>query len=183
MKIKFDLKEILNLLTVIILIAFKIQIIFLAFTFSDGSYYLHMDENLIFRGVSYILNPESFTGFLNSIINGGYLGINSFIDNFFYGITHPGLFFNSHFYGRFTWYGSALVSYFPELFFGEKGQIISTRIFLGLPGIVSFYLISFYLLKNQFIRFFLILILIFSPVTFFYLVFPKPDSFQLLFLH
>ena len=113
---------------------FLLFIFLFILSFSPPNTYphLHIDEFLIFRGVFYILHPDSFSGFINAIINGGFRGIDSFINKLSNNTTEPGLYFNAHYYGRFTLYASALVSFIPELFYGDRGQIISTRIFLGL---------------------------------------------------
>lgn len=178
----FFKKHIVNITCLGLLILLSIILFELSFLYADKSYYLPIDEFLIFRGVTYILHPDSFSGFINAIVNGGFRGIDSFINKIFNNITEPGLFFNAHYYGRFTWYASALVSFLPEIFFGEKGQIIATRIFLGLPSIIAFYVISFILLKNYLLRLSSLIIFIIIPPTIFYLAIPKPDNFQLLFL-
>ena len=112
----FKKKYFYNSICFAILFLLTIFLFILSFSFPNTLAHLPTDEFIIFRGVNYILHQIHF-GFINSIINGGFRGIDSFINKISNNTTEPGLYFNAHYYGRFTWYASAIVSFIPRIIF------------------------------------------------------------------
>lgn len=131
------------------------QIVMANLDLSDGRFALFMDELLSFDGIQKIYHPDSIRDFFHSIFNGG-----------------------DHRYGRIFWNINALFSYIPYLVFGEKGQIISTRMLQSFLLLFSYYLLCRYFIKNYYLKRILFLTLLLLPTTAYYTHMPKPEPIQ-----
>jgi hypothetical protein len=122
-----------------------------------GSYMLFMDEKIIFDGVAKILHPNSLTGFFQNVIDGG-----------------------DQRYGRILWNLAALVSFVPERFFGESGQIVATRMLMSfMVGLGSLILVSA-LIQNKTLRIIALASGLIAPFTLYYSSMPKPEPILIL---
>lgn len=120
-----------------------------------GRFALFMDERITFDGVRAILNPPNFQDFVYAITDGGDLR-----------------------YGRILWNVLALVSWIPELIFGESGQIIASRMVQVGLLVASVLLISYSLLKHWATRTLFGLAVFAIPYMAYYATMPKPEPIQ-----
>ena len=123
------------------------------------SFALFMDERISFEGVSNILHPNGISNFIWSITDGG-----------------------DHRYGRIFWNSIALFVFLPEYFFGEFGQIFSTRMFQVMILIASFAILVKTFIKNPILKLSLFFCLLNIPFSDYYMTSPKPEPIQLFFI-
>lgn len=125
----------------------------------NGRYALFMDEQITFDGVSKILHPNSFSMFIDHVIDGG-----------------------DHRYGRVLWNLSSLASVIPERIWGVSGQIFATRMTQAIIQLAAFFVLSFNFLHSWILRGLALWALVTLPHTPYYATMPKPEPLQLLFL-
>lgn len=102
--------------------------------FSDSKHYLHMDERVTFDGVQKILHP------LVGGVEYSLLGKVKKLIVEVYGSDHR--------YGRVHWYLSAAVSYIPEKIWGDKGVILTCRMYQLLLISLSYILLCITFIKE-----------------------------------
>lgn len=124
---------------------------------TNGRFALFMDERVTFDGVRAILDSESFPELVYSISDGG-----------------------DHRYGRILWNSMALVSFIPELLFGEVGQIVASRILQTVLLAIAVSLLAFGLLRNWATRGLFTFVALCIPYMSYYSSMPKPEPLQVL---
>jgi hypothetical protein len=117
-----------------------------------GGHVLFMDERIIFDGVQTILYPDSWTQFIDAIINGG-----------------------DQRYGRILYNLSAFVSFIPEKIYGEQGQIFATRMLSTSLIVISALLFTIGLNAIHYMKFVITNIFLFVPFSSYYTTMPKPE--------
>lgn len=146
------------------LLCFVVLCIFIYFSvaanidLSVGRFVLFMDERITFDGVKMILHPDGFGSFLWSIAGGDQR------------------------YGRSLWVSMAAFSFFPEIIWGDSGQIIAGRMLQVLLIASTCFVFLFGLLRNWYLRFVLMIAILAMPYSDYYMTMPKPEPLQLLFL-
>lgn len=126
---------------------------------SAGRFALFMDERITFDGVRHILHPDGTIDFLLSVLHGG-----------------------DHRYGRSLWNSIAIFSFLPERVWGEAGQIIADRMAQVVILTSTLVLLTITFAKHWAMRFLLLATLLATPYTEYFMVMPKPEPLQLLFL-
>lgn len=121
-----------------------------------GRFALFMDERITFDGVKKILHPNGFVQFLNSILDGG-----------------------DHRYGRSLWNSIAIFSVIPERLFGDSGQIIAARMLQVILLVASYFVFGFGILRSWFLRLVLLVVMLSTPFSDYYMTMPKPEPLQL----
>jgi hypothetical protein len=129
------------------------------FDLAIGRFALHMDERITFDGVQRILHPENFKAFWSSVIDG-----------------------NDHRYGRSLWNSIATASLLPTYFFGDTGQIISSRMLQVLLLTATFLVLAQTFVRNQILKTILLMALFAMPNTEYFMTIPKPEPLQIFFL-
>lgn len=126
---------------------------------SAGRFVLFMDERITFDGVRGILHADNLIIFFERLMDGG-----------------------DHRYGRSLWNSMALISFLPNYFWGEMGQIFASRMLQVILLISSFIILSKAAIKSWSLRSLLILLLVSMPYCAYYMTMPKPEPLQLFFL-
>ncbi|WP_418513904.1 hypothetical protein [Corallibacter sp.] len=126
---------------------------------TEGKHVLFMDEQIVFDGVTQILNSENTS-------------------SFFANITHEG----DHRYGKVLYNITSLFSAIPESIWGETGLIISARLVQVLLLISAYFIFSITFIKSWTLRSLLFLILLMLPSTSYYFSMPKPEPVQIFFI-
>jgi hypothetical protein len=124
-----------------------------------GRFALFMDERITFDGVKKILHPNGLVQFFDSILNGG-----------------------DHRYGRSLWNSIAIFSAIPERLFGDSGQIIAARMLQVILIVASYCVFAFGILRSWFLRLVLLVAMLTTPFSDYFMTMPKPEPLQLLFL-
>jgi hypothetical protein len=135
------------------------KIILANIDFADARYILFMDEMISFDSVRNIFIYKSFVKFINSFLIG----------------------FDMR-YGQIIYNISAITSYIPYLIWDDQGQIIATRLTFWLFLFSSYFILVWYLIKNNYHKIIVLSILMVLPYTPYYSSMPKPEPFQLFFL-
>ena len=122
-------------------------------------YALFMDEDITFRGIRNIFNSKNYFEFKSNVMDG-----------------------KDQRYGRILWNLSALTSYIPYQFFGDSGQIFTTRITQAFILLASYILLVSNFLKNSYLKVITLSILMTLPYTPYYASMPKPEPILLFLL-
>lgn len=128
------------------------------FDLSDGRFALFMDERITFDGVKFILHPNGFSSFIDSIV----------------GVDQR--------YGRSLWVSMAAFSFIPEWIWGESGQIVAGRMLQVLLILSTWFIFAFGVLRNWYLRILLLVALLGMPYSYYYLSMPKPEPLQIFFI-
>jgi 4-amino-4-deoxy-L-arabinose transferase-like glycosyltransferase len=126
---------------------------------SEGRFALFMDERITFDGVRAILHAPNLGEFFFAIGDG-----------------------DDNRYGRILWYSLALVSWLPELLFGESGQIFASRIFQSVLLAATIWLLTFGLIRTTVGRLAFATVATLIPFTSYYSSMPKPEPLQVFLL-
>lgn len=124
-----------------------------------GRFVLFMDERITFDGVRNILHPSGILDWIVSVVHGG-----------------------DHRYGRSLWNSLAVFAFVPEYLWGESGQIISSRMAQVVILLSGYFILTMSLLRNWFLRFILMTVLLSIPFTAYYMSMPKPEPLQIFFI-
>ena len=124
---------------------------------SIGAFSQFMDEQIFYDAIHAILNSDNFS---------------DLFANYAFGDQR---------YGRIIYLIGAVFAYFPEKFWGETGQIISTRFLFSSTLFLSYILFVYVFIKENIHRIILFLLFMAIPTTAYYSTMPKPEPFLFLF--
>ena len=118
---------------------------------------LFMDEQISFDETVRLFNSNNLLTFIKNYISGDQR------------------------YGRIIYLITYVVTYIPNLFFHEQGQIITTRFLLFLLLIFSYILLIETFLVNNYFKILSFIVFLSIPSTVYYSTLPKPEPFLLFF--
>ena len=117
------------------------------------------DEYLVIRDVYSILQPLSVKHFILAISSGNVL-----------------------YYGRIMFYIDALIAYLPFKLFGISGMVLAIRMFHSIVLFWAIWVLAKNFIRNSKNQLFFVLTILSLYYTTYYLMIPKPEPLQLLFL-
>lgn len=117
------------------------------------------DEYIAVKEVYSILHPASLKHFFMALISG-----------------------NALYYGRIMFYVDALIAWLPDMIWGVKGMVMSIRMFHAAMIIASILILAFTFINKTGLRWLFIFGSITLYYTMYFIMMPKPEPMQLLFL-